>query len=208
MDRDTAVSRLQRRLGFRTDLEAAIIDELQQAQIEHEEEFLASPPWFLLEEISSASTVAGEERLPVPENFLQECEQGTLWVYDSSEDDPWIELPKGFYENLKAYYTTQERPKRYSLVGPYFRLHPTPDKVYTIRLLYYKRDATLTSNIENQWLKYAPGVLMYSAGIAIAAAMRHGSLPWFQDQYSRARAALHTTSISRGVSNVRLVRSD
>lgn len=142
MDRDTAVSRLQRRLGFRTDLEAAIIDELQQAQIEHEEEFLASPPWFLLEEISSASTVAGEERLPVPENFLQECEQGTLWVYDSSEDDPWIELPKGFYENLKAYYTTQERPK----VQPGGALFPTASHsrqgvYYTSSLLQEGRDA-------------------------------------------------------------------
>lgn len=211
MLRSVAVSRIQRRLGFRSDLESVIIDELQHAQVTLEEEYRESPPWFLLEEISSASTEADEERLPLPTDFLQEYDHGdgALYVYDSSEDDPWIELPKGLYKGLKGYYVTSGRPKAYSLLGSYFRLHPTPDAVYSMKLLYYKRGVVLDSDVENVWLQHAPDVLINLAGTALATSIRdQGAFGWFSAQYEKARAAMHRASVARASTNRRMIKGD
>jgi hypothetical protein len=208
MTRDEAVTRIQRRLGFRTDLVAEIQDELKVAQESLERE-MVSPPWFLLEEVSFTVTTADESRVEVPSNFLREYEQGTLWIYDTALEDPWVELSKGFMAGLNAFYVGTGQPKAFSLDGKYFRLHPTPDAEYTLRLIYYKTDTPLTTNIENQWLKYAPWLLVGLAGQEVAVGTRDGdAVAYFKARYEQSKVDVHRQNIARSITRKRMVRED
>jgi len=211
MTRDEAVARIKRRLSNRTDsaLDTTIVDELQFAQEQMEHDLRLSPPWFLLEELSDASTTALEERLPLPSDFLQEYEQGTLWLVDTALEDPFVDLPKGFYQGLKHKYPGTGQPKAYSLDGKYFRLHPTPDAVYTMRMLYYKKDAVLDTDIENEWLQEAPGVLWGRAGLGMAEMLHDDrATTYFATHYREAREGLAKAMVTRSITNRGMVRED
>ena len=194
MLRDVLVTRIANRFQFRTDLDLKIIDEMQNSQIELEEELVNDYPWFLLSEVANIDGTALEERLPLPSDFLMEYDEGTLWIFDSTiaaKDDQWIELTKGYHDALKAEYTGIDKPIRYSLSGEYFRLYPTPDKVYNFRMLYFKRDTTLTNNIENQWLKFAPWLIGGRTGFNLAHSLRDtDNRDFFATKYSESLLSL------------------
>lgn len=173
MDRDTAVARIHETLGFRSDKTTEIIAKLQDVQ----DLFEGAPelPWFLITEVESASTVSGEERVALPVDFLREWEDDALYYFNSTataDADKWVELEKGDLSVLRKKYPGSGAPVAYSLDGDYFRIFPTPDDVYTLKQIYYKKDALLTSNIENDWLKHGARLLIGEAGMAIAAALR------------------------------------
>jgi hypothetical protein len=166
MLRDTAVNLIARRLGNRTDLNDSIIAELQFVQeLLENREYL---PWFLLSELASTSTVADEERLALPSDFLMEYEQGALWYYSASSETKWTPLVKRPIEDLKGAFDSSGAPQYYALANGYFRLGPVPDAVYNIKMLYYKRDEGLDTNIENNWLKYAPALMVAMTGVQVA----------------------------------------
>lgn len=170
MDRDSAIDLLLQRLQRvgDTDVQARILSEMQYVQdyVLEGGEFL---PWFLLSENLSVNTTASEERITLPTNFLREYEGGALWVFDPSESQ-YIELKKDDYDFLLNRYPTElEIPKAYALDGFYFRLKPTPDIVYTLRIKCFLKDTVLTSNIENNWLKYAGDWLMAETGARVAS---------------------------------------
>jgi hypothetical protein len=214
--------RLKGRLGFRqtysipggfTDFDTWINLELVNAQEELEREFLGSPPWFLLSEMSEALTEAQEERLPVPVDFLREYEEGTLYRFDETVNpasgDPWIELPKGFHEGLKDRYVGFGPPVAYALVGKYFTLHPTPDVIYKMRMRYYKEDDVLEEDAANQWSTYAPNVLVNLAGSHIAEALRdQAASQIFGTGYAAAYTSLKRQMVAREQANRDAVRED
>lgn len=202
MLRDSMVARINRRLGFRS-LDAVIVDELQDAQEELENELVHEPPWFLLSEMAEATPQSVDERLPLPSDFLAEHEDGTLWRYDASAtDDPWIELQKGNYDHLKREYVGTAPPRRYSIVGKYFRLHPTPDAIYVYRMLYYKRDQTLETNVENQWLRNAAWVLGARAGVKVAQDLRdEKAVQFFTTRYVESFDAMQKHHVAREEAN-------
>ena len=216
MLRDQAVSRIQRRLGFRTASFKVqdIFDELQNAQDELEEEFLKSPPWFLLTEMAEATTTASEERLPLPSNFAAEYEEGFVYVYDSTKTDPWAELTKWFYGQLKAEYITEAQPVRYAIVGKDITLHPTPDAVYTIKMRYYKTDTDISldetdTTFTNDWLTYAGRVIMNRAGMNMAESMKdRASSKFFENSFVVALKSVKDEIQARKMRNLNLVRSD
>jgi hypothetical protein len=63
-------------------------------------------------------------------------------------------------------------PEAYALLGNYFRIFPTPDALYTLKTIYYAKDTTLDTNVENKWLKYAPMLILGRAGKFIAGPLR------------------------------------
>jgi len=205
MLRSTAIASIARRLGNRTNLDSAILTELQATQVTLEEDH-AIRPWFLLTEIASATTTASEERVQLPTDFIGEYEYGTLYVYDSSAEDPWIELAKDDYDDLVAYHKgATGQPQSYALTGNYFRLFPTPDAAYTLKMLYYKKDTTLDSDIENQWLKYAPELLISETGKRMAAYIQNKiSYAMFEAEAERALKRLLVQNTSREVTNSEL----
>lgn len=170
MDVDAAVAMVKQRLGNRSDApDAQILLELVLAQAVFEEGILTPQqgiflPWFLITEFSSISTTIGEERVPIPSDFLQEVEQGQLYVYDSAEDDAWIELEKADDDTMRANPDLVEatgKPEAYSLTNGYFRLLPVPDAVYTLKMMYYKQDTVpVAAGPENLWLKHAPDLMV------------------------------------------------
>jgi hypothetical protein len=196
---------ISRQMGFRTDLEPHILAEMQIAQERLEKELFHTKPWFLLTEVETTEGCE-DERLAVPADFLVEYEDGTLWIYDTVTDptDPWIELHKDSYDILKARLIGTGRPQCYSLVGKYFRLHPTPDQEYFFKMIYYVQDVAISSlaSEPNLWLTHVPGMIMARTGLKIAQsyynAQREAS---FKEEYLEAMSSFHRENIHRRMQN-------
>jgi len=156
------------RLGNRTDLDAAIVAEMQLAQEVVMEGSGQFTPWFLETELATSSCEANEERLALPTDFLAEVEEQPLWLYDSTAAQPFTELKKDSYDVLLQQYPEAGRPRAYALTEGYFLLKPTPDVVYSFKTRYYAMAESLSSNIENDWLKYAPDLMIAVVGEVMA----------------------------------------
>lgn len=172
MTRDEAVAMIQQQLGFRTTLSTEIIAYMQLAQ--HQLEQLPTKPWFLRSEDAHIYTEPDEGRIPVPNDFLQEVEEDALWYIEDITDTEAVPTPlyKDDVDQLRVKLPGTGIPEAYALDGNYFRLFPVPDDAYYIRMIYYKKGATLATNVENVWLKYAPKLLMGATGLDIAGATR------------------------------------
>src|SRR5688572_11903717 len=174
MLRDAAVAVIADRLGQRTGLENRVISELQLAQIREEEK--PELPWFLLKNSTGLATVANQQTLGMPADFLMEYEDGAFWIEDTDGERTF--LVKGDYgtfsvdECLIDADNPVRRPTNYSLVFNTVYFFPTPTAVYPLQLTYYGADALLTTNIANAWLSWAPELLISSAGIAMARFLR------------------------------------
>ena len=128
-----AISRIQRRLGFRKDLQTAIADELSAAQEKYERgvpvpivasaymgRFLVGGgsflPWFLRTEVTTIQTQINEERVPLPPDFLREYEEDALYWFNPTADptifqNQWIPLFKDDIQyNRKKYGAIQGLP--------------------------------------------------------------------------------------------------
>jgi hypothetical protein len=160
-------------MAFRTNLDSEIIDALQDAQVELERG--PTLPWFLEAEVSSISTVSGEERVKLPSDFIREWDDDPLWYYNASAadvGDVWVPLAKDELEILRETYPGSGAPLGYNLDAKYFRLFPTPDAIYVLKMIYYKHDQVLSTNIENLWLEHYPLLLVGMAGGALTSGTR------------------------------------
>lgn len=135
-----------------TDLDAKIVRQMKYVQESICENHITLP-WFLLSEFLTIITIEGEERIPLPDNFLREQEECALWIKDP-DTSKWVPLVKDDYDLLAEKFPDPGMPKGYDL-GKYFRVKPVPDAAYEIRQRVYQRDTALDTNIENNWLKYA-----------------------------------------------------
>ena len=173
MTRDEARALIQQTLVWRSDKADEIVTALKNAQTKLERG--AELPWFLLTEVSSSSTVSGEERIELPSDFIREAEEHALYYYNgaaSADADKWVPLLKDGMEFLRSEYPGSGAPQAYAQVGVYDRIFPTPDDAYTIKRIYFKNDAVLSTNIENNWLKYYPFLIIGEAGRMISPAFR------------------------------------
>ncbi len=213
MTRDEAVAEIQVQLAFRTTLSSNIITHLQMAQ--QELELAPSLPWFLISEDSYIDTTSSEQRIPVPDDFLDETDEAVLRYVPTtpSADDPEVDLLKDDYDSLRKAYmdtttgTIQEGPpESYAILGNYFRLFPTPDDVYRLRMIYYKADDLLDTNIENNWLKYVPQLLMGRAGKKIAMGPLRDQVAYgiFDSWEKAGQASLLLRAATRELSNKNL----
>lgn len=187
MLRSAAVSLIQRRLGYRSDKADEILSELQIAQdfleegvevIGPQRNIFTIVPWFLLSEIMTATTTATVERVAVPAGFIREHDPDALWYFDSTlaatDANKWVELWKGDLDVLRDEFLGTGPPKAYTLDGGYFRIFPTPDAAYSLKMLLYMKDTVLSAatDTENKWLKNAPQLLIGEAGGKLAMSLR------------------------------------
>jgi hypothetical protein len=179
MTRDEGVARIKEQLGFRTTLDSSIVNQLILAQVLLEANHPL--PWFLVSEDSYTVTDIGDERVSIPLDFLAETDEAVFkYVPDVvSGDNPEVDLVKDDYDTLRINYrddstglTKVGPPEAYALLGNYFRIFPTPDALYTLKTIYYAKDTTLDTNVENKWLKYAPMLILGRAGKFIAGPLR------------------------------------
>ena len=186
MTRDDAVAHVKRRLGFFTKRDNEIVIELQTMQRNLENGILIPQqtggiflPWFLVSEMSTHTITSGEERIVIPEDMVNELEEGSLWLFEATAEpeDQWKPLSKDDLDYLKAQLPGEGEPKAYATSGFYFRLKPTPDAASAtskvLKMMYRERDAVLTTpGSENKWLLHAPLLLVGEAGLAIASSLR------------------------------------
>lgn len=207
MTRDEAVARIQEQLGFRTDKEAQIQRELQNAQEFYER--WPRLPWFLIDEVHRIQTAPDEERIPVPEDFLREYEKGTLWYWNNTTTDAslvYTNLCKEDVDYLRETLPGCGAPQAYTIGGDYFRIFPTPDDTYWIKMIYYKQDATLDDNIENDWLKWQPDLLIGYAGRVVANSLYNDrARSYFGEMETQARELMVKHSEAREHENRRYI---
>jgi len=171
MKKQDVVTLLANRLGKRTDMLDTIRLELQLAQENDLELNGRFRPWFLLSEFAYVTVIVDEQRLPLPTDFLQEYDDGTLWIWNEASGD-WDRMEKKSFEVLEDLYGTDKGvPAYYSLDNQYFNLWPIPSDEYRLRMRYYQRDDSfleLPDVQENRWLKNIPNLLMAQAGVRLA----------------------------------------
>ena len=131
-----------------------------------------------------------------------EYEDGTLEYYNSAADAEgrYVKLVKDDLDALRLRYgESVGAPKAYALVGEYFHIFPLADAVYPIKLHYYRSQTALTTNIENNWLKYAADLLIAETGAVMAVQYLQNSAlsDTFRAQANTARARLRTYDEAR-----------
>lgn len=228
MTRDQAIKLVLMRCGMRQNdkmLQEACVQELalaQQTRLERS----AFKPWFILSETESTITFPTEERIPLPKDFLQEYEEGSLFMrnYDDDAEDtpgytppPFIPIVKDDYDYLVAKYPTgsldrwgrDNHPKGYAVVGNYVTLHPAPQGTFMIKMKYYKRAATLLTPYgtgeewTNEWLSVSPDWVIGELGSIIAGSYikDDATAAKFAEQAASARQAIYTEHVARDEAN-------
>lgn len=169
-------------------------------------------PWWLLSEEQYIDTTAGEERVPLPIGFLREFEPTSLWRYDSTATEPYLPLIKKSLGPITSAMgdelSASGPPTHYALTNGYFILRPVPDAAYRIKMRSYNRDAaitTLTDTQSNDWLRYAPNLLIARAVYRLAAAAQMSSkqLIAYRDEWKEQERAYHTNIEARDHANRR-----
>lgn len=166
MTRDEGVALIQEQLAFKTTLASSIVTYMQLAQTTLEKS--PTKPWFLESAPTPLVSVAETELITLPTGFICEMEDQDLLFTDEDYIDE--ALIKEDYNKLKRYYKGSEPgvPEYYALLHESIALFPTPDIVYNFSWRFYKADTALTTNVENNWLKEVPLLLLGSTGIMIA----------------------------------------
>ena len=203
MTRDEAIALIGRRLGYAstTDIEALIIAELKLAQTTLENDPRIARPWFLITSVTDLTTTASTYTVSLPSDFLAEHEEGGLWYYlATSEDNPYKELRKDKLDYCLRYYGSEDagEPSAYALSGSQLWIFPLPAAAYTLKFQYYASDTELSTNVENDWLKYAPDLLVAEAGLLVAQDLEHGNgIRVFTQLRNEARARFNAYNESR-----------
>lgn len=209
MTRDEGVAHIMEQLGFRVSstTEAAIVRGLQLAQTMLE----SAPvkPWFLVSEDTYTTTIPDEERVPLPDDFLEEVEDATFKYRPADyPDEDEVDLVKDEYDVLRRNFAEVDagEPEAYALLGNYFRMFPLPDDAYSIRLIYFKRDTSLATNVENGWLKWVPYLILGTAGLQISKGPLRdaGAVAVFQDWIQMGMGALNSQTNAREMANRKL----
>ena len=201
------IARVRRGLGYNNGLaEDIILDALNDAQDLLEQE--GDLPWFLeTPDYVDLTTVAETETVAAPTGFIRLIDDSPkIWYYNESNNPVWVDL--GFAYELDAvrdYYASVRTsegsgpPVAVALQRLNFRLFPTPDAAYTLKLLYYKSEDALTADGDgNNWSAYGPHMLLNRAGMILAEdAKDDKSYASFRTRYMDAGRRLLTETQAR-----------
>lgn len=167
MTRDEAVALVHQGLMFRSGQSAAIINALQAAQ--RTREMGKSLPWFLVQEDQTLTGTANSPTIsPLPTGFIRVVEDEAIGYYVGGVFVRKLERTE--YNQAQRVWlgTSKTEPYAWALRTAKITIFPTPTAAFTLKWSYYKKDALLTSNIENAWLLNAPDILINEAGLRVA----------------------------------------
>lgn len=209
MTRDEAIENIRMILGFRSaDFRT---DDIIKTLKWHQNELEKQPelPYFLRTEILNMTNTINVERMPTPAGFLKEWEEDAFYIQDvGSNPVTWTPLEKDGPEYLRTTLQAEGpgTPKAYSYDGTEFILFPTPDAVFTYRMIYYKKDVVLDTNIENKWLENLPYLLIGRAGAQIASGLRDQvAVGLFGSLIAEGTVRLNSLTVSRDGANRRYI---
>ena len=206
MTRTQAVARILEEIGFRaagSSLDTTIISRLQEAQRELESG--KTLPLFLLQENQTLSLVLGAHTVALPSGFIREEPDNLIHYFPTNSDVPiWLER-RLYIDAEMAQITnddeTAQAPQVYVILKDTIDFITNADANYTLYWSYYKRAATLTTDIENEWLGNLQGGaewLIGEAGYRLAKSLRDQSaIQSFDDMRKTGRAALLGEIIAR-----------
>lgn len=209
-----AISDIQLKLGFRSDLATPIAAALSAAQSKFEGgiplngggEFM---PWFLVKDTVGLVTAPTQRSIVLPVDWLMENEEDELFYYNvSNATCPNTLLIKDDPDVLARNFGGTGSPQAYSLVGTGYRIFPLPDDIYPLQTSYYAADAPFDPLVENKWLKYCPNLLIGEAGAAMTIPTRESRqevMSYFVSMRAEAISTLHRRTEDRLHTNRRYV---
>lgn len=211
-----AVSDIQLKLGFRSDLATPIASALSAAQAKFEGgiplngggEFM---PWFLIKEANPATfvTTPGVRTVQLPDDWLLENEEDELFYYNSANTAAPNTLLIKDDEDVLAYnFGGSGVPQAYTLFGTGYRIYPLPDDIYQLQTSYFAAEPPFDPLLENKWLKYAPQLLIGEAGMSMTISTRESRqevFTYFQNIRAEAINLLHRRTEDRLHTNRRYV---
>lgn len=197
-----AVTRIKRRLSFRTNLDNEIVSELQAAQRSLERGH--SLPWFLKQEDQILSFTSGNPSAALPTGFLREVEDQSLSYRLDDMEYPFFPEKKDWEDAFDAYAAAEDGLAQvYVLRKNTIYVFPTPDRDYEMTWGFYKADDILSADsTENQWLLHAEDLLMGKAGKILADDIQNqAASAAFAGMMSTGWAEVFADGIEREASN-------
>ena len=140
----------------------------------------------MLKSVTTA-TVSGDSTVEVPSDFL---EIRDFVVLTNPIQPLSYSSPSTLSNDPRA--SEVGVPKSYTILANEFLLSPSPDGVYTLRLLYYSAPPYMSStNASNVFLNVAPDALLYAALLeAEPYLMNDGRVNTWGTKYDRAISSL------------------
>lgn len=213
MDRDTAVAVIKQKSGWRTDKDAQIITALQTSQEVLEKGGLATEagyatevPWFLRKDDQPLSLAAGATTIALPSDFLREVEDEGPWLADttSTSSPPTYLAKAGSGAARRTFIGLTSGPQIYQVRNTDLFLFPAFEDALTLYWSYYGKDVILDTNVENQWLKWVPNLLIGHAGQGFANDLRDkDAAEEFKRMKLEGQRQLMILNVSREVTNRR-----
>jgi hypothetical protein len=206
MLRDDLFALLAQRLGQRDDLIPRMATEVQLLQSVTLEKNLWLP-WFLLTGLESLSVTLGATSVAYPDDYLGEDEDSAVWLYDATAAQPLTQLRKMAYDDMLVKYPGTGTLKAYAIGSTGFLLAPAAQEACTLKHRYFAADTVLSTNIENQWLKHAPDVVIAELGAVMAKQhMQYMELAaTFENDAKVAWDRLYKAHIARQEANIERV---
>lgn len=217
MNYDVAVTEIQQIVGWRSDKAAEIGNALKYAQAQREMAGMTFP-WFL-RQTKPVTTVIGTQSYTLPAGYIQDSEErdGNLFIYTGGTSKTrTVFLKKMSFKDLQEKFfgvwpdndsaTASDQsdtipsgiPTFYALDDTQVFFYPTPDAVYTVNWKAWYADTAPTAGQTNQWLTFAPWVLIGEAATKIAADLENASaVTKAQAILSRANDDLFRATIHR-----------
>lgn len=200
MTRDEIVAQIKVLLGFRTDQTNTIIAQIAVTQNHLEREVnWKIYPYFLQTERSDTTitaTVDGfDERVLKPADWLADMEEDGIWVTDTEGTENL--LVKREENLLRNTFRSDDPglPQYYSSSGDYYRLFPTPDAAYPLKMRYYQTDEVITEGTgQNRWMKYASNCLIGRSGLFLSGAGNNARRDMFSALYQESKEAIERKS--------------
>lgn len=213
MDRDTAVTLIQQKTGFRSGQADIIVERLQASQdilsfggVMTEANYSTEVPWFLRKVDQPLTLSAGATVITLPDDFIKEVEDTGPWYPDtSSTGEPPIYLDKASPGASKRTFTgSTAGPQIYELRVTDMLVYPASEDALTLYWDYFGKDDLLDSNIENLWLKWVPSLLIGHAGQGFATDMRDAeAVKEFTRMKLEGQKQLLTQNVQREMTNRR-----
>jgi len=183
MLRSEAVTIIKRGLGFRQTQDASIIAALQEAQRDAESGHTL-PAW-IVNFGGSIEVEANHPFVVLPDDFLRMHDDFPLqYIRPAPNNTAQIFIPRLTYTDFRRIMTGSELgslaiptaadfPSGYILLSNRsLQLVPIPTNDIILLVIYYAAQPVLDSDIENNWLKYAPNYLIGLAGVKVAQSLR------------------------------------
>jgi len=127
-------------------------------------------PWFLETESSGLVTVAEQDWIALPADFLREYDEGIMLITDADgAEQKLVKTP-----SLDRLFSEEDDdsgfPKGYYLFRNRIYLRPIPDSIFSVRFFYHGKSTVLDdSNTEaTYWGKYADSALIFGAATIFA----------------------------------------